>query len=412
MRARSIFILTSLAAMGCTSLIGVRDIYLDENAANGSEDGGASSSSGNPSSSSGGNGDSGTDAPISCDGVDLQTSKDHCGRCGHSCGGGECNAGKCQPLQIGAVANAPLNFIATSQDHVFVSPIIKLTTDEGGIWRIPKSGGAPVLFANVRYAEDMRVLDKKLFFVVEDNLPDASTPGVGGLYTCGIDETPPCNAVKLVDADNPAGITVDGTRVIFNDESTGHRAFDTNGNTITTISQYIRGRYLYADGTALFFHWTPFNSTTSSGRTQEVLTDGGTVTVYDYTAKNAGAGVLVGTKDALYIAAFDWTGTLQGGFVHRYPRTATGLPCDYGGTTNKRPYGIAVDTQRIYWTNMGEGANEPFTNGSLATCELAGCCTTPETIWTGNGEPGGVVTDDAFVYWVLGTGAVWKVAKP
>jgi hypothetical protein len=411
MRMRTLFALAAGGALlGCSALLGVRDdVFFDENA-----EGGASTSSGGASSgttSSGGTDDAGTDAPITCD-VDLQTSKDHCGRCGHSCGGGECTAGKCQPVQIGAIAKAPLNFIATSQDHVFVSPIIKLSTDEGGIWRIPKSGGAPELFSNVRYAENMRILDNKIYFVVEDNLPDAGTPGVGGLYVCGLGDALPCAAMKLADADNPSGITVDGTRVIFNDLSVGHRAYDTQGGGTTTISAYIRGRYLYADGTALYFNWTPFGSTTSSGRTQEVLPDGGTVVVHEYTAKNAGAGMLVGTKDALYIAAYDWTGTLQGGFVHRYPRTQTGLPCDYGGTTNKRPYGVAVDTQRIYWTNMGEGTDEPFTNGSLATCELAGCCTTPEIVWTGDGEPGGVTTDDAFAYWVVANGAVWKVAKP
>ena len=116
--------------------------------------------------------------------------------------------------------------------------------------------------------------------------------------------------------------------------------------------------------------------------------------------------------DDIYVAGFDYSGT-NGGEVFRYPRTNAVLPCAYGGAANKRPYGITIDATRIWWTNMGDGAAEPYTGGTIATCELAGCCTTPETLWTGDGMPGGNTNDSAFVYWVNElSGQVWKIAKP
>ncbi len=404
MRARFVFALVSLGAMGCTALIGVRDIYLDENAA--SLDGGSSSSS----SSGGSATDGGADGPVTCS-ADLQTSKDHCGRCGHSCGGGECVAGKCQAVQIGAVAGAPLLYVAVSADHVFVSPLIAFVNETGGLWRIPKNGGTAELYADIRYAGAMRVLGDKLFFVVEDDPGDGGADQTGGLWSCPLVGAAPCKPTRLVGADNSDAITIDGTRVFFNDKSIGTRAYDTVDGNTATINDKIPW-YMYADGTAFFYNFTYSNTQPYTARTLEAFPDGGTEVRHEYTKTNAAAGTLVGTKDALYVAAYEFK-TTTGGVVHRYPRAQGVLPCDYGGSTNTRPYGIAVDDQRIYWTNIGEGADEPFTKGSVATCALAGCCATPETLWTGDGMPRGIAADDAFLYWVAkGSGAVWKIAKP
>ncbi len=405
MRARFVFALASLGAMGCTALIGVRDIYLDENAA--TVDGGSSSSS---SSSGGSATDGGADGPVTCN-VDLQTSKDHCGRCGHSCGGGECVAGKCQAIQIGAVAGAPLLYVAAGADHVFVAPLIGYTTETGGLWRIPKNGGTAELYADIRYAEAMRVVGDKLFFVVDDDPGDGGADQTGGLWSCPLVGAAPCQPTRHVGGKNSDAITVDGTRVFFNDETIGTRTFDTATGNVITVNDKIP-RFMYADGTSFFYNFTYSQTQPYTARTLEAFPDGGTEVRHEYTKTNAAAGTLVGTKDALYVAAFEFKAT-TGGVVHRHPRAPGVLPCDYGGSSNTRPYGIAVDGQRIYWTNIGEGAEEPFTKGSVATCELAGCCTTPETLWTGDGMPRGIAADDAFLYWVTkGSGAVWKIAKP
>jgi hypothetical protein len=66
-----------------------------------------------PDSSAGdgsaGDGSAGDDAPAACDRprevcgvlcVDVTESSTNCGRCGHDCGGGACNAGECQPALV------------------------------------------------------------------------------------------------------------------------------------------------------------------------------------------------------------------------------------------------------------------------------------------------------------------------
>jgi serine/threonine protein kinase len=130
-----------------------------------------------------------------------------------------------------------------------------------------------------------------------------------------------------------------------------------------------------------------------------------------FQALTADDGRLVGTPAALYFSAYDFSGTTSG-VMRRVPRSG-GLPCDYGGNTNKRPYGIHADGARIYWTNLGDGAMEPYLNGSIVSCEQNGCCTTPDVMWTGNGEPTAIAGDANAVYFATYTdGAIWKVAKP
>ena len=74
---------------------------------------------------------------------------------------------------------------------------------------------------------------------------------------------------------------------------------------------------------------------------------------------------------------------------------------------------MTIEAQRIYWTNQRVGSAEPFTGGSVATCEIAGCCAQPEVLWTGDGQPSAITTDSDFVYWVNEkSSVVWKVAKP
>jgi len=141
------------------------------------------------------------------------------------------------------------------------------------------------------------------------------------------------------------------------------------------------------------------------------LVDGGAEAIASFASEDAYAGVLRGSKTDLLFAAYNRLGAPDG-VVRRIAR-AGGLPCDYGGASNHRPYGVLADATRIYWTNMGDGAAEPYTNGSLATCELSTCCSTPEIMWTGDGQPTGLADDAEAIYFTAKTtGAVWKIAKP
>jgi hypothetical protein len=71
------------------------------------------------------------------------------------------------------------------------------------------------------------------------------------------------------------------------------------------------------------------------------------------------------------------------------------------------PYGIAVDTNNIYWANQGTSPN--YTDGSVMSIPLNGGTASP--LATGQHKPTGVATDGAHVYWTnnVANGTVMKV---
>lgn len=73
------------------------------------KDGATTSDATTPPVQDGGSEDTGTVTPPACDApntacgsscVDLQTSDDHCGKCGRSCGGAGCDKGACKPVDL------------------------------------------------------------------------------------------------------------------------------------------------------------------------------------------------------------------------------------------------------------------------------------------------------------------------
>ena len=132
-----------------------------------------------------------------------------------------------------------------------------------------------------------------------------------------------------------------------------------------------------------------------------------------YANAEAQARSVQGVPNALLFAAYDFA-TTTGGVVRRVPLNGAVQPCDYGGTGNKRPLALHVDSTRVYWTNGGDGTAEPYKNGSVASCDLGGCCATPDDVlWSGDGEPSALTSDSDAVYFVAhASGTLWKVAKP
>jgi hypothetical protein len=168
---------------------------------------------------------------------------------------------------------------------------------------------------------------------------------------------------------------------------------------------------LYVDGNAVFLTTTVAGPPLNNARVFQALPDGGIQDVYTYASANAVDGELLGSPDELLFSAFDYTGT-TGGVVRRLPRSGAAA-CDLGATTNLRPLGLYTDATRVYWVNQGAGATAPFMGGSVVTCARAGCCTTPDVLWTGTG-PKAITGDDAALYFVTsnGTASVRKIAKP
>lgn len=406
---------------GCSAIIGVNDITYDPGATQGTDvDGSTTNPDGGPTKLEDGatvlpDGAVVEDGSIdedsaACPGANLATDPKHCGRCGHDCLGGECSAGKCQAVQLGTAQSAPLTFVAVSDNDVFATGYVDVTSQVGGVWRAPKIPGAGVTSfvddATMRYAAGITAIDQKLYVLDYDY----KTSG-GGLYSCDLSAAK-CTPSKLADAESPLGLASVGGKIYYANDGTGIMVY-TPGGSAATFRADFPGPRLYADGKNAYYIIL-FNG--GAGRYAallEALPSGTVAEMTRFETPTAFTGDIAGNATDLFFTAWDLEGN-GGGVARRISRTQGQPSCDYGGSTNVRPQGITVDAENVYWTNGGTGPEDgSWTNGSLNTCKLSGCCATPEVLWTGSGRPFGVTTDDKAIYWVTRqTGQIWKIAKP
>lgn len=101
----------------------------------GSQDSGSSGSSGSANSSGSAAGDAAESGPgsVACEGADLRTSAQHCGKCGHDCVGGSCIGGECQAFELATFAAKKIVGIATDSSRVVWS-------DGSNLFRCAKTG--------------------------------------------------------------------------------------------------------------------------------------------------------------------------------------------------------------------------------------------------------------------------------
>jgi hypothetical protein len=396
----------TFALTGCSALLDVKDIYFDPTAGGGGTEGGADG----PTTTEGG-GDGGPDS-ASCV-ADTQTDPKNCGRCGHSCLGGTCTAGTCQAFEVASVTDAPLSFVAVSDQYVFMSTHVTLTTQAGGLWRVPKGGGPAELYSPIRYSDALVIVGDTLYFVVDDNPNDGTPDQTGGLYSCPVVGAAPCAPKLIAPSTSSHSIVADNGKVFYSDDGAGKglMVYAPPAAPVVFRDGFGFSSSIFVDGQKSFYVATFFSPLPTRAKVFEILPDAGVNEVYAYDNEHAAAGRIIGDPNALIFTAYDYQVT-NGGAVRRIPRTG-GAPCNIGGSTNRRPYGVYADANRVYWTNLGDGADEPYTNGSVASCEQTGCCTTPTVMWTGNGQPEGITGDADALYFVTNTkGSLWKVAKP
>ena len=363
--------------------------------------------------------DAGADALAPADAsacaADLKSDAKNCGRCGHDCLGGACTAGRCEAFEISATG-APLRRIIATDSALFVSSFGGKAGDASGIWRVPKSGGQAEVFVPSLFAATMGILDGTLYFVVFD-APADGAGAHGGLYSCPAAAAAPCMPTLIAPSNQSVGLSIDGGRVFYTDGTSGKGLMVyAPGTPPTTFlsSDPIFGSSIdvYVDGQKVFLTTSAAYALVNQANLLELGPDGGIDIVYDYAHDQALAGRLLGTPTALFFSAYDFT-TTTGGVVHRVPRGGSTIDCDFGGGGNRRPLGLYVDDARVYWVNQGIGDAPAYTGSSVASCPLAGCCSTPDVLWTGGGLPTDMAGDTDAVYFVGSeSGSIWKLAKP
>lgn len=293
-----------------------------------------------------------------CD-TNLQTSADNCGACGHSCLGGECVSGKCQPFKL--VSMAKPTGVATDANHVYISSIQAAT-----VFRVGHDGKC-----------------------------------AGGATPCPEEFASQNKGDAFADVRGAAAIVSDGTNVYWVAQAVGTIAMKpVTGGAITKVFGLAKGGWpgMLALGGGKVWWTTSFASADPGPHLYKANLDGTGITVAaDYAApatSNDGIGGLA--VDATTV----WWATPSFGL---YKALQTANKCTEGGTGDctvgagggsSNVYGVAVDDTYVYWTETdGTTANAGSVKRALKTGGMAA------SVATGQDIPKAIAALGGFVYW-------------
>ena len=277
--------------------------------------------------------------------TDLLTNALHCGACGHSCLGGPCLAGKCQPFQLASASN-PSGLAVDAKDVYFSFPSVP------AIQKVQRDGKCT---------------------------PSAPCPK----DFAGSALNDPLTQIR-----GPSAIVSDGTNVLWTNQAIGNigkRAAAGGAIVNFGIAGSTEPGYLALGGGKIF--WTSaFVNGTNTAHVSSANPDGtGIAVLANYeTTTFAGYGGIAADATHVY-----WASQNSGVFRAAF----NAAPCTEGSTcaafgSASKPFGVAVDAQFVYWTE---------TTGTIKRAPKAGGQSV--AIATGQDSPKAIAVLGTFVYW-------------
>jgi hypothetical protein len=339
----------------------------------------------------------GTMCGASC--VDTATSADHCGACGHSCGGGKCSASVCQPVVVASNITGPLGVAAAGGSAFWLR--------NGAVERCPVTGctGAPTLITS-EVAIGAEQPGGTTIVTDGNQVAWIATGNASGngrdVFNCGVagclNGFGPKTSTGLTDA--PTQIALEGS-TLFSTQNTGAEKMGPISTLVMTgtgIGSDIPSG-IAADATNVYVVGVSQSATGVDRCTRAA--GGGLCTNptrlfvgAKYVA--AGAGVVVATStDGIKLCA----------------STGCGGSAKVVMASDKDAAAIAASSAFAVWANPGSTTTG---DGTVRACELPACAS-PRTIATAQDHPIAVTIADGFVYWVnggvnSGPGSIWRAA--
>jgi sugar lactone lactonase YvrE len=333
---------------------------------------------------------------------DTTSNPDHCGRCGHSCLGGDCVQGMCQAFKLATIHDGAFG-MAQDESRLYIAgllnnEIVRVDKVTGAVLSID-TAGAILVPAWISVQGSSMVWSNRVY----NTGSIASCPVTG----CGGSDP----TVLIANADRPNGVIVDGDLMYWAETQGGtvRSAKVSNGSAVQDLVASSSGYQpfrLAMRGDHLYF------SEVGQGRVVRVSKTGGDAVVLGSSASPAG---VVVTDDRVYWA----DSTATAGRIISVPNTD---PPDGGLTTTNVAVGqdmafsVAADGENLYWIASGTSA---AATGALRMCPLAGCPGTgPVTLASDLAYPIDLVVDsDAIYVTIFGLdsavdGAVLKIARP
>jgi hypothetical protein len=395
----------------CANVLGIQDRTLDPDLGDGGMVTGGDT--GSPTGSEGGAPDAGDAGPCG----NTQADPDNCGRCGHSCLGGGCEGGVCQPLTLADKIQA-WDVAVDSQYVYWTQP------SDGLVMRADKSTGdnkvtllsGPTTYVFYPY-----------HIAIDQTNVYVSDIGTGYIVSCAIvgcgnNPTPvasfPDGGTETMNQNQPNRLAIGGGYVYFSDVTSSiWRTPKTGGRPLQKLATYdpiltsgmnmgmnSSPEAVAVDDTSVYWQ-------NDDGTIQKVGLDGGSPQKVGAGPQQS-PGELAVANGTVY---FD-QGVDPGGTIESVP-TSGGTPNILQGSQHL-PAGIAADPNFIYWVT--QGSEQSLNNGTVMMCSVTNCAS-PTQLASAQLDAIGIAIDDTAVYWANDafettstgeSGSVMKVAKP
>jgi hypothetical protein len=379
---------------GCTSILGVKDIYLDSNAvpSDDSDTGpdGNDGDGGNPESSDGPKGGTPT-----C--TNTMTDSANCGRCGHDCLGGTCTAGKCSPVRLINATGEPFQ-VALDATYVYWSD----ASHGGGVYKVPKTASAPG-------APQMIATTSALsYYVAVDSSGAYFSWGTGGTGAVERVKATGGTQEKIVDMiDDPRGVTLDATNVYWTTNGTTKAIWKApkapNSTATMIVTETDDLEYVLVDGNTMY--WA-------------VDSNGGAVKRCTLPSCTSPVTMATGASPDFLALAGNSLFFTVGGAIFMVDKTANSTGPGANVAVGSLPQSIAADEKDLYFINLGDYQIN-FSDGDIRHCPMmsgkpaCGSDLKGELVLPSMGNlPRGIAMDDVAVYWSMqDEGAIYRLAR-
>jgi formylglycine-generating enzyme required for sulfatase activity len=321
--------------------------------------------------------------PVGCS-SDLQTDPQNCGHCGHSCLGGSCALGECQPVIVATGQKNPQQ-MAVNGTHVFWANYGDDTTGAGGgVMRAPIAGGAAIPVVTGEKAWGIALDDGHAYFT--------SSLGGGALR-----EVPLAggSAQTVVSASSPGALLANATDAFWLDGGTSSlKKAALAGGMVTTLAAASVQGYVAFGSTTIFY-------VTSTTVYSVPLAGGPSVPVA--TGQTNAYGVATSPRELV------WTNLTNSGTVTKAALNGSNPVVLASGRAG--PQTVTLDDNRVYWTENGLAGGG---TSALAMVPLVGGSVTVLASWPREavGIAANVIVDAKALYWNVSDGSVYMLAKP